>query len=114
MTTIPITTNFSNSTRLRDMNLSKVYAIKSVSEVNLYKIHRTFYILSISMSKKRESQEIFVNVVVQTLRMRYGTDVKSLSESTPTLRMNSCLGVLSLLAQKIQWLFKIQFHPIVV
>ena len=49
----------------------------------------TIYILSISMSKKRESQEIFVNVVVQTLRMRYGTDVKRLSESTPTLRKNS-------------------------
>ena len=47
------------------------------------------------MSKKRESQEIFVNVVVQTLRMRYGTDVKRLSESTPTLRKNSCLDLLS-------------------
>ena len=47
------------------------------------------------MRNKRESQEIFVNVVEQTLRMRYGTDVKSLSESTPTQHKNSCLGVLT-------------------
>ena len=44
------------------------------------------------MRKKWESQGIFVNVVVQALRMRYGTDVKSLSETTPTLRMNSCFS----------------------
>ena len=47
------------------------------------------------MRKKRESREFFVNVVKKTLRMRYDTDVKSLSESTPTRRKNCCLGVLT-------------------